>query len=343
VPRRFLLACCVIALVVAGCKVETTVEVTVRENGSGVVRVIVTADAEAVEAVESGGTPIDQAVRLTDLEDAGFRVGSWEKAEDGSATAVISRSFRSVSEVAGIVAALNGEEGPLPELRATRERGLVATEYGVQGRIDLGAVTTGVADDAELLARLQALGIDVTTLDAQLLAQVQSSFALKVVVKLPDQPPRTFTPKEGTTTASVDASAQILDTERIAFIGAAIGFLLLATVVWIRGGRRRRRRRASTRGSGRRQPVADTATDSATDSASTPRRPPPRGGRPSTAQPPVRPPERRPGGLDPRGPGGPPRRPPQGPSRPPQGPSGRRPPQPPGPGGGPPRRPPPAR
>jgi hypothetical protein len=244
--RRLILCALAVTVVAAGCKVETTVGVTVREDGSGVVRAVVRADAEAVTAAESGGVPIDQAVRLGDIADAGFRVGTWEKADDGSATIVISRRFRSVSEVEGIVGALNGADGPLRRLRATRERGIVATDFGVRGRIDLDAVTTGVENDDDLLARLEALGVDVAAIDAQLLAQVRSSFELKVVVRLPGQKPVTFTPKAGTTTAAVDASAQIFDTERVALLGAALGFLVLAVIVWVRGGRRRRRPRATT-------------------------------------------------------------------------------------------------
>jgi hypothetical protein len=231
----------VLALLLAGCKVDTTVHVNVREDGSGVVRVVVRADAEAVKAAESGGTPIDQAVRLTDIAEAGFTVGTWTKADDGSATIVVSRRFQNVSEVDGIVRALNGADGPLRTLRATRDRGVVATDYGVRGRIDLDAVTTGVNDDAELRERLQALGVDAATIDAQLLAQIRSSFSMRVVVGLPDQKQVTFTPKEGATTATVDTSAQVLDTDRILFLAAAAGFLLLAVVVWLRGNRRRRR------------------------------------------------------------------------------------------------------
>jgi hypothetical protein len=315
------------ALVLGACKVDTTVQVNVREDGSGVVRVVVRADAEAVTAAESGGVPIDQAVRLTDIADAGFDVGTWTKAEDGSATVVISRAFSSVSEVEGIVRALNGANGPLPKLRASRERGIYATDYGVTGRIDLDQVTTGVGDDSELLTRLQALGVDVAAIDAQLLAQIRSSFALKVVIRLPGQKPVTFTPKEGATTATVDASTQILDTQRIIFFGAAVGFLLLAVVFWFRGGRRRRRRRAPARRS----------VEPAAASSAPARRPPPRGtppgqrarGRsPGASRPPGRPAP--PGQLDPPGRGLPPGRPGPAPGpprrRPPGPPSGPRPP-----------------
>jgi len=313
--------------------VETRVVVDVRENGSGVVRVVVRADGEAVRAAESGGVPIDKAVRLSDVADAGFRVGRWRRADDGSATIVISRRFRSVSEVEDIVRALNGEAGPLPALRATRDRGLVATEYGVRGRIDLENVTTGVDDDRELRARLEALGVDVAAIDAQLLAQIRSSFDLKVVVRLPDQAPITFTPKGDAPTATVDASAELLDTERVAFAGAAVAFAALAGVVLLAGRRRRRRQRGSTR----------------TEEGDAPRRRTRRAPR-AGHRPPGRPQQRRapdsrahPGSLGGRPPQGrppsPPSRPPGPPGRPPGG-SG--PPGGPGPPPAPPRRRPPA-
>jgi hypothetical protein len=328
--RRLLLLFCALVAVLAGCKVDTTVDVTVRDDGSGVVRVIVQADAEAVRAAESGGIAIEEAVRLDDLADAGFRVGAWEKAEDGSATIVISRPFDSVDEVGDTVRALGGPDGPLPELDATLEKGIYATDYGVTGRIDLDAVTTGVADDEQLVAALQALGVDVNIVDQQLLAQVQSSFAMKVVVRLPDQAPVTFTPEEGATTATFERTAQILNLERILFAAAALGFVLLAVIVWRRGRRSRRGRRGRARAAQGTDDAATRRRGAGPTSATPPaRRPPPRRSGP--------PPARRPGqGGPPRPPGSPPGRPPG--SRPPRPPG--RPPGPSGPAPGPPRNPP---
>ncbi len=224
--------------------------VVVRADGSGVVRVRVVADPEAVTAAESGGVPLETAVRLSDLSDSGWAVGPWAKAKDGSATIVLSHPFASVDDVAPIIEGLNGKVGPLPALQATRESGLLSTSYGVRGKIDIGAAGSGVNGDQELVAKLTALGVDVNTIDQQLLAQVQSSFSLRVVVKLPDQPAVTFTPKAGATVAKVDASSSVMNTERLVFLLAAGGFALLAIVVWLRGGRRRRRRRGGGRGRG---------------------------------------------------------------------------------------------
>jgi hypothetical protein len=283
---RSLVAALALALLLAGCKVDATVSVVVKADGSGVVRVRVVADAEAVTAAESGGAPLETAVRLSDLADSGWTVGSWEKAKDGSATIVLAHPFASVDDVAPIISGLNGKIGPLPSLTATRSEGIFSTGYGVQGKIDIGAAGSGVADDQELVAKLAALGVDVNAIDQQLLAQVQSSFGLRVVVKLPDQPPVTFTPAKGATTAKVAANSSVMNTERIIFLGAAVGFGLLAVIVWIRGGRRRRRR-GRGRGAGR-SPAPTRRTRGTPDRGApsagraAPTAPPPRRVRPAT-------------------------------------------------------------
>lgn len=236
-----------LALALAGCAVDATVTVRVRDDGSGTVKVVVRADAEAVTAVELGGVPIDDAVRLADLADTGWEVGRWSRADDGSASLTLAKPFDRVDEVAGIVQELNGDLGPLPRLTASRDAGLLATDYAVRGRIDLAAAGSGVAQDAELSAALVGLGVDVTVIDEQLRAQVQSSFGLEVVVHLPEAKAQTFTPRDGRTSAVVAAASSVRNTERMLYLVAAVGFLVLAAVVWRRGGRRRRRRRGGAR------------------------------------------------------------------------------------------------
>ena len=213
----------------------------VKEDGSGVVELTVVADAEAVRAVESGGVMLEQAVRLTDLEAAGWVVEPWVRAEDGTATLVLSNRFQNVSEVAGIFRDISGSEGPLRSVRATRELGLLATEYEVKGRADLLGVQTGVPADTALVESLAAQGVDVNVIDQQLLAQVKSSFGLEVTVHLPGEAPKTFTavPEKA---VPIDASTSVQNTQRLIFLVAALGFALLGLIVWIRGGRRRRRR-----------------------------------------------------------------------------------------------------
>lgn len=235
-----------LALLASACSVDAMVEVRVREDGSGVVRLTVVADAEAVRAVESGGAQLDQAVRLSDLTDAGWEVEPWTRADDGSATLVLRNPFRNVSEVAAIFRDVSGNIGPLRDLRATRDRKLVSTEYGLAGRADLENVQTGVPADEALVQSLAAQGVDVNVIDQQLLAQLQASFSLEIVARLPGSRPTTITAKPGEITR-VNATSSVRDTQRIAFLGGAAVLLLLAIVLWIRGGRRRRRRPARPR------------------------------------------------------------------------------------------------
>lgn len=229
------------AFALAGCEVSATVDVRVRENGSGVIRLLVDADASAVKAAESGGVPLEQAVRLDDLGAAGWEVGDWVRAEDGSASIVLSRPFESVDQVADIVEEASGPNGPLRGVRATREVGFLATKYGLTGDVDLANVTTGVPTDAELLANLTAQSVDPAVIDLQLLAQVKSSFALTIEARLPDAKPQKVVAKPGAVT-QILLTSSVRDTKRLIFLVAALVLLLLAIVLWVRGGRPRRKR-----------------------------------------------------------------------------------------------------
>ena len=257
------------------------------EDGSGVVTVQIALDAEAVKAVVSGGQTIDQAVRLTDLAKSGWKVGTWEQPKDGSATLQLTHSFRNVSEVAGILRGVSGADGPFRDLHAVRERGLLSTRYGLVGRADLRHVKTGVSTDPALVKSLTALGVNVSTLDQQLLAQVTSSFSLKIVARLPGHSPTTITARPGKVT-QIDATASVRNTRRVVLLIAAAGLALLSAALWIRGGRRRRRRR---RGG---PPQSARST-----------RPIPSSGRPPPRRPHRRPPPPSPGQVVRPAPGGP--------------------------------------
>ena len=99
-PRcRPVLAALLLAVLFAGCKVDTTVNVVVKENGSGEVRVRAVLDAAAVAAAESNGGKLDDRVRLGDLTSAGWKVASWARALDGTATLLLVKPFVNVSHV----------------------------------------------------------------------------------------------------------------------------------------------------------------------------------------------------------------------------------------------------
>jgi hypothetical protein len=239
-----------LAVVVGGCKVDARVVVRMRADGSGVVSLRVVADAEAVMAVESGGSKLETAVRLDDAKAAGWTVGPWVRAKDGSASIVLSHPFARAGDLAGLVRQLNGAAGPLRGVHATRGHGLLATDYGVQGRIDLAGIQTGVAADPQLIKNLTAQAVDPNTIDKELLAQLKAAFSLGVVVRLPGKGDTVVQGRPGHVTR-IDASSSVRDTQRLLFLVAAVGFAALGALMWVRGGRRRRRARSPRPAPGR--------------------------------------------------------------------------------------------
>jgi hypothetical protein len=230
----------VCALALAGCKVETTVAIDVREDGSGTVTVRVALDADAVAEAEAGGATLEDRVRIGDLEDAGWDVSAWRRRDDGSARLRIAKEFADASDLAGVIAELNGEHGPLRRVTLKRDEGLIFDEYRLEGIADLSALATGVIADPELVAALTAQQVDLTALDQRLLAQIQESFRLRIDVGLPGQT-RTFTPKPGEK-VEIATSSSHFDPSRQLLVAGAVLFGGVALFVYLRGRRRDRHR-----------------------------------------------------------------------------------------------------
>jgi hypothetical protein len=245
--RRFgfvVLAC---AVALAGCKVDTTVTIDVREDGSGLVAVRIVLDADAVGEAEAGGATLEDRVRLGDLEAAGWASTGWQRRDDGSARLRISKDFADADDLAGVITELNGRDGPLQDVSLSVDDGLVFDEYRLGGEADLSQLRTGLLDDPELVASLSAQQVDLTALDLRLLDQLQRSFQLRVVVSLPGKT-STFAPAPGETVELATSSRQF-DPGRPLLLAGAAGLAVLALLVFLRGrlvdGRRRTRRDAA--------------------------------------------------------------------------------------------------
>lgn len=205
----------------SACAVDTTVTVRVREDGSGVVRVDAVADPEAVRAAEAGGGTLEDRIRLTDLPAAGWRVSPWVRRGDGSASLVVRKRFSRVEEVPAILEELSGPYGPLERASFSRRRSVFATDFAADVVVDLGAARTGVTDDAELVARLQAQGVDVTGVDRQLLTQLRDGLRLRLVVDLPG-PGTTTVTVTGDHRRRLRASTSRRDDTRVGLVVAAV-------------------------------------------------------------------------------------------------------------------------
>jgi hypothetical protein len=228
-----------LAFLLSACAVDTTVTVDIREDGSGVVRVDVVADAEAVQTAEVGGGTLEDRVRLSDLPAAGWTVSPWERRLDGSAALTLRKPFTRVDEVPGILEEINGASGPLRDSAFSRHRSFLSTEYDARATVDLDAMGTGILEDADLVASLQAQGVDVAAVDQQLLAQLREALGVRLVVRLPGGSRTVIEPQVGQA-ATLDASASVRDTRRVTLLVVA-GLLVLAAIAVALWPRRRRR------------------------------------------------------------------------------------------------------
>ena len=270
--RRSLLGWVVaLALLCSACAVDATVTVKVRPNGSGFVRVDVVADAEAVQTAEVGGGKLEDRVRLADLPAAGWTVEPWVRRPDGSASLTLSKPFTSVDQISGILAELNGKNGPLEDASVTRTRSFFSTDFRATGVVDLGKVTTGIGQDADLVARLQAQGVDVNGVDQQLLGQLKNALTLRLVVDLPGRGKTVVQANPGGA-ATLSASASVKDDNRIYLVVVA-GLLVLGALVVGFWPRRRSPKGSSRSRRGRSPGGSPVSWDEAT--APTTRRTPP--------------------------------------------------------------------
>jgi len=245
--RRFVIVALVAGLL-TGCKVSASVHISMRSDGSGVVRVRVVADKDAVGAVEVGGGTLEQRVPLADLPAAGWTVSKWTRSKNGSASIIVSKPFNRPDELAGIVHELSGADGPLRSFSATRAAGLMSTKYGLRGSVDLSSIDTGVKSDRELVAKLTAENVNIEQLDQRLASSLRDAFRLTVRVEVPGGS-KTVSVGSGRK-VRIDLSTSSRHLNRVLLLGLGVLLGIIAVALVIAGeflGPRRRRGRPRTR------------------------------------------------------------------------------------------------
>jgi hypothetical protein len=146
--RRLLVLVCALAL--AGCRIDTTVGIDVRPDGSGTVRVEVVADAELV-AREPG---LGGDLRLDDLRAAGWTVDGPAATATGGLRLALAHPFADVTQANALLASLAGGGGPLRDLHLGRDVDGRTTTVHLDGTMALGTDLSGFVD----ATALQALG-----------------------------------------------------------------------------------------------------------------------------------------------------------------------------------------
>ena len=236
-------------MLLAGCKVDTTVTVTMHEDGSGVVKVAAVLDAAAVKSAEAGGGKLEDRVRVADLTKSGWTVAPWARAQDGSATLTLTKPFADPAQATAILHDVSGAVGPLRDMKVDRSTGLLSTKYSVTGSIDLAKLATGITADQQLVQSLTAQGVDVAALDRTLLAGASDAVSVQVVAELPDG--TTVVNGQRGKVTPVDASSSVRDTKKTVLVLLAVVLIVAAIVVLLWPSRRR------GHGPARRRPVSD--------------------------------------------------------------------------------------
>jgi hypothetical protein len=239
----------------AGCNVNARLDITLRADGSGVLRSIVTLDADAVTRL-GGAAALSQDVPLGDLRTAGWGISRWVRATNGSESITFTHAFVDPHDLARRIVDLAGPHGVLQNPTVTHKSGWFASSSAVSIVVDVRSPSVDIVHDAPLAARLRAAGVDPARLEAQLDVELRSALHLTVVVHLP-----------GGKSQSYDAATGSVKTFRVAQGGTnwdhvvkfGIGvmlaviaalFFLAATV-----GARRSRRRVVQRAERTRAPV----------------------------------------------------------------------------------------
>ena len=236
------------ALLLAGCKVDARVDVTLRADGSGTVTARVRLDDDAVQRL-TRHAPLSRAVPLDDLRAAGWSVSGW-KTSGGASTITFSHDFVGRADLARRLADLVGPTNVLRNARLTRTRSWLSAKDSVAVTGDLRHLSTGVKADAALTRNLTAAGIDVNALDSQLRSEVGGAFTLTLAVHAPDGRTQTVELREGDH-ATVAASSTRTHTARIALVVAGAVLLLLALVLTAMSLVATSRRRRASSASGR--------------------------------------------------------------------------------------------
>ena len=236
-----------LALLLAGCNVNTRVDVTLRSDGSGSLSTTITLDAAAVQEM-GGASTLAQTVPLDDLRKAGWAISAWKGGSGGTETISLTHAFVDQADLARRVVDLAGPRGILQNPIITRDRGWFSNHDGLAVVVDVRSPSVDIVGDAPLAARLRAAGTDPAKLQAQIAVQLKTALHVSVVLHLPDGHTKTFDAPAGTVqTVSVTHGGTSWDHVVKFGIGLALAVLAVLFFAAAGVGVKRNRRRAAQR------------------------------------------------------------------------------------------------
>lgn len=137
---RRVLALCVCAIALVGCKVDLAVDMTVEPNGTGMITLVATVDAEVVEAVPT----LADELATDDIVAAGWKIVGPTARSDGGLTIALSHEYASAVEATNL---LNSLGPPFNQMSMTHTATGDATTTRLSGLLGLPDGFASFADD----------------------------------------------------------------------------------------------------------------------------------------------------------------------------------------------------
>jgi len=133
-------------VVLSSCRVDQSISLNVKPNGTGSVTVVVTADKAIVDKAPS----LAQDIRTDDLKKAGWKVDGPTKTKTGGLTITLTHSFDTPTQATAILKQVSETRGPLHDLVLTRSGKDTNSKWALAGRLEVTGGLSSFIDDAGL-------------------------------------------------------------------------------------------------------------------------------------------------------------------------------------------------
>jgi hypothetical protein len=235
VIRLRLLLIAGLLLLLTGCQVSTTVDITTQANGAGSINVECVMDAEATTADPNLAGQLNDS----DLKKDGWSITGPDKQASGGSVLKIHHKFSSTAQANVLMAQLTGVDGPFKAFTLSQDRSLTSVQTRFSGTVDF---SNGVSafGSAQLTQRLgQPLGFDVNQLQSATGTNLTQTFPIQLDIHIPGKyqtvvperaPDGTWHLQYGAVT-NLKAVAKGPNVRALAFLGAAIALVVVAIVV----------------------------------------------------------------------------------------------------------------
>lgn len=237
-PRALILVAAA-SILLAACRVDTTLVVRMRGSGAGEVAVRVHLDRAAVAAAEVDGRRLEDAVRIDDLAAAGWVVRGWRRS-GGGATLTVAKPFADPEGADAIQREIAGSTPLVRTFELDHHAGGLRDTYRVRVDLDPSALRSGLVDDPALAARVRAAGVDPAAAAAALDRAAASSLRLAVVAVLPGSGVQRSTASDGS--VALDASSTAWHLPAVLLLLLGLGLIGTAAAIVVAGIRAQRRR-----------------------------------------------------------------------------------------------------